>query len=284
MRRLFLAAVLGAFLVSCGGSSTPKPGNETTKVSTAVVAQSTTMAFPSPTATATVIPTSVPTPATTPTPVPTPTPSPIPSPTPTPTPVPPTPTPTPVPPPQVTKLSGTGKQLTDPVQINEGLAIITLKHNGSSNFAVWLDGQATADHVDLLVNEIGSWQGSRATSIPESGKYLFEVDADGPWSIEISQPTPLNASVVGSPHDFSGTGTQALYFLKVGSGIHKVAATHNGSANFAVIAYSSDASSRQLLFNEIGAVNSSVALRIGSGGAYVVFDVEADGDWTLSVQ
>ena len=162
--------------------------------------------------------------------------------------------------------------------------IVTLKHNGSRNFAVWLDNQATGDHEDLLVNEIGSWQGSRATSVTASGKYLFEVNADGPWSIEITQPTPLNAPVLSAPHKFSGTGTQALYFLKVGSGIHKVTATHNGDSNFIVSAYNSDASSRQLLFNEIGAVNGSVALRIGSGGAYVVFDVKADGDWTLDVQ
>ena len=195
--------------------------------------------------------------------LPTPTPAPTAALTPTPSPIPPTLTPTPLPPPQVTTVNGTGKQLTDPVHVSEGLAIITMKHQGSSNFAIWLDRQDTGDRLDLLVNEIGSWQGSRAISIDTSGDYLFEVEADGPWSIEISEPTPLNAAVVDSPHQFSGTGTQALYFLKVGSGIHKVTVTHNGKSNFIMIAYNSDASSRQLLFNEIGAVDSSAALRIG---------------------
>ena len=36
-----------------------------------------------------------------------------------------------------------------------------------------------------LVNEIGPFDGSQAVTVPEDGIYLLQVEANGPWTIEI---------------------------------------------------------------------------------------------------
>ena len=49
--------------------------------------------------------------------------------------------------------------------LNEGLKTFTMKYDGSENFIVWMvDDQG--NKVDLLANEIGSFDGSKAVRIP----------------------------------------------------------------------------------------------------------------------
>lgn len=76
-----------------------------------------------------------------------------------------------------TVLKGSGDDVVF-VNLNSGLNIFTSKHNGESNFAVKIDGR-------LLVNEIGTYDGSIAEQISEDGSYIISVTADGEWSIEI---------------------------------------------------------------------------------------------------
>lgn len=59
-----------------------------------------------------------------------------------------------------------------------------MSHDGSSNFIVWLmDDQG--NKVELLANEIGSFDGSTAISITTPGTYLLDVDSDGNWKASI---------------------------------------------------------------------------------------------------
>ena len=58
------------------------------------------------------------------------------------------------------------------------------KHDGNSNFAVWL---YSSDGRDLLVNEIGKYDGETIVNIPSGGSAFFEINADGNWSA-----TPAN--------------------------------------------------------------------------------------------
>ena len=66
-------------------------------------------------------------------------------------------------------------------------------HDGGSNFAVELldeEGQL----VDFLVNEIGSFDGSKAVGVKEGalfgaqpGTHILNVTADGNWTVTIEQ-------------------------------------------------------------------------------------------------
>lgn len=282
---ILLAALL---LSACGGleeSATGTPSAATSTTGAAAEASATTQPAATSAPTETPAPTNTPAPTSTPEPTNTPEPpTATPEPTASPTPVPPTATATPVPPPTPTTLNGSGMQLTGAVPLSQGLGVFKFNHNGGGNFIIWLYDAGTGEQVDLLVNEIGPWQGRRAIEIPAGGDYVFEVTAGGDWAIEVIQPTPLNWQTVNAPYEVSGSGSDVVLFVHLDSGLRRVTATHDGSANFIVWVYNSDASGSDLLFNEIGPVNGSTGLEVGDDGVYAVFDIQADGNWTLKVE
>jgi hypothetical protein len=87
--------------------------------------------------------------------------------------------------------SGEGDSTSTPFLLDAGLATFTLNHDGTSNFIVELLS-IEGSIADLLVNDIGSYEGSKAVGIqqgalfgPEPGIYILSITADGNWSIAI---------------------------------------------------------------------------------------------------
>jgi len=199
---------------------------------------------------------------------------PVVTPTPTPTPVA-TPTPTPV----TQSFSGDGHRAISPIQLDEGLTIVTLTHTGSSNFAVWLL-DSNGENVDLLVNEIGSFDGSTALGIEVAGAYALDITADGAWTIKIEQLKPTSAP--GVPRTFTGTGPKVSSLFWLDKTLTTFEMSHDGSSNFAVWLLDSNGENVDLLVNEIGSFDGSTAIGVPAAGVYIL-DIEADGDWTISV-
>jgi hypothetical protein len=81
-------------------------------------------------------------------------------------------------------LTGSGQTATESFELESGLAVFRLAHQGNRNFIVYLLDQ-NGRRVDLLVNEIGSSSGSKAVQIPRDGTYLLQVEADGPWTVQV---------------------------------------------------------------------------------------------------
>jgi len=81
-------------------------------------------------------------------------------------------------------LSGSGQTATEPFELEAGLSVFRMTHQGNRNFIVWLL-DSNGRRVDLLVNEIGSSSGSKAIRIARSGTYLLQVEADGPWTVQV---------------------------------------------------------------------------------------------------
>jgi len=155
------------------------------------------------------------------TPVPTPSPTATPLPKTTPTPEVPTATPTPEP----IALSGTGQEATSKFSLEKGLSIFRMTHDGDSNFGVWLlDGEG--EKVDLLVNEIGAFDGSKAVGIKKQGDYILDISADGRWTITIEQPRPSSAPSV--PKTLKGKGQQASEVFYLDKGLARFEMTHDG--------------------------------------------------------
>lgn len=84
-------------------------------------------------------------------------------------------------------LSGYGQQATDKFTLQSGLSIFKMKHSGTHNFSIWLM-DTSGKKIELLVNEIGAFDGSKAVSIPYAGDYLLDVSASSNWSVNITQP------------------------------------------------------------------------------------------------
>lgn len=80
--------------------------------------------------------------------------------------------------------SGNGQQVTPCFRLTAGRAIFRMTHTGSRHFAIWLEDD-TADLVDLLVNEIGTFNGSTSVHIENTGWFMLDISADGAWTVTI---------------------------------------------------------------------------------------------------
>jgi len=86
----------------------------------------------------------------------------------------------------VHEFSGATPTVTELFWLKAGAAIITLEHQGESNFIVWLKDE-TAHAVDLLANKVGQFSGSTSVHIDVAGWYMLDIEADGAWSIRVEQ-------------------------------------------------------------------------------------------------
>jgi hypothetical protein len=194
----------------------------------------------------------------------------------------PSPEPEPEPAPEPIALSGTGQSATDPFELEDGLAIFRMTHQGQGNFIVDLldeSGQSAAPMG--LVNEIGSFEGSYAQQVI-AGQHVLDVMADGAWNITIEQPRPNSAP---ETRDFEGVAKTATDFFQLSSGLHTVTLTHQGDGNFIVDMLNQNGASVDPmgLVNEIGSFEGSTTVTVPEDGIYL-FQVEANGPWTISVE
>lgn len=178
------------------------------------------------------------------------------------------------------QLSGTGQQATKKFSLESGLAILRMTHSGQSNFAITLL-DSNGEIVELLVNEIGSFNGAKAVGIRTKGEYLLDISADGKWSVRIEQPRPSTAPSI--PKSFAGKGQQVSELFSIGKGLTTFKMIHDGSSNFAILLLDNKGQTIELLVNEIGAFNGSKAVGIKKGGIYLL-DISADGNWTIDVE
>lgn len=170
-------------------------------------------------------------------------------------------------------VSGSGSDVVSLSVPGDDPAIIHLTHDGSSNFIVW-SLEADLSYVDLLVNEIGPYDGVRGLNIgwfsPEPVRYL-EIDADGNWELTVS-PISSARSMGGSR---SGHGDEVLrYTAGTPNTMHS---THDGSSNFIILGHESDGSYGDLIVNEIGSYNGTDVVEAGIR----ILEIRADGNWTL---
>ena len=90
--------------------------------------------------------------------------------------------------PVTTKLEGSGQQSTREVDLRAGKATVrSVNRGGDTNFTVYLVDEAGKEGP-LLANELGGDSDtSKSINIAESGKYTFNINGNGSWTIEITQ-------------------------------------------------------------------------------------------------
>jgi len=175
--------------------------------------------------------------------------------------------------------NGTGQQATTKFQLQPGLSVFSMKNTGGSNFSIWLLNDE-GDKIELLVNEIGSFDGSKAVKIKNQGNYLLDIASSGKWNINIKQPRTNTAPETTSFKGTTQTTTDLFYAQK---GLKAVKMNHSGSSNFAVWLMNKEGDPIELLVNEIGNFDGSKAVRIPVDNLYL-FNVAADGNWSISLE
>ncbi|MGO0603673.1 NINE protein [Brevibacterium linens] len=163
---------------------------------------------------------------------------------------------------------GTGDSIiTLPSDATAGL--VTANNTGSGNFVLDVLDDSNQSTGDLLVNEIGSYEGTTAYGINSFGESSsLQITSDGNWDITIE---PISAAPELEP-----TGSGDATFLYTGAPT-QLTATHNGDSNF-VVYEDTDEFSMGLLINEIGTYEGTVPL--SAGPSFIT--VNADGEWSLT--
>ena len=186
--------------------------------------------------------------------------------------------------------SGTGDKVVGPFDLQDGIVTLIAQHSGSSNFIVKFIGERD----ELSINTIGIYGGARAHPVSSDsflglipGPHLLEVTADGSWDIQLRQEFP--SAGAAPPLEKDGTGDEVLTWLALNAGTYIVSASHRGSSNFIVYLSSSDGSDSELLVNEIGQYGGQKVVKVGGGildlpPGYYAIVVEADGDWSISIE
>ncbi|MCE5255147.1 MAG: hypothetical protein LLG45_13255 [Actinomycetia bacterium] len=188
--------------------------------------------------------------------------------------------------------SGSGDKVSEKFELQAGVTIFHMTHSGSSNFAVTLYNEA-GEYVDLLANEIGTYDGATLIGVKadqlvgaEPGKHYLQIEADGAWTIVIEQPRVASGAAL--PQTLTGSGPNVTIPIALTSGVAVFNMTHSGSSNFIVTLYADDGDYVDILANEIGAYSGEKSVTVNGGilnaspGIHWV-SVDADGDWTIKI-
>ena len=211
------------------------------------------------------------TPTVTNTPKPTNTPRPTNTPKPTDTPRP-SNTPTAIPEP--VEYSGTGD---DVIEVNKnfeaGIAKIT--NQGRSNFAV-TTYDPNGDYLDLLVNTIGNYSGTRPIEFMENETVSkIEINSNGAWTVTIYPLVKEYVRICDVPGTCRGQSDDLIWLS--GDDPDTVKITNQGKSNFAVWSYGS--SGTDLMVNEIGDYSGTVLFEKG----VFAIEVQSSGTWTIDI-
>ena len=189
-------------------------------------------------------------------------------------------------------------------ELEPGLAIVEMSHQGEGSFVVDLlpaereristpeqiefsgrqDDGNNAKAVLTLASRTGPVDISRAVRIPDAGDHVFEVKADGPWTVEVDQPDPSDAPQMTS---FSGDDDTATPFFQLTSGPKEVTTSSPAGGDLQVSLLDKDG-------NEVTPVPSSEASQTGGNPAtsstvyapddgIYLFDIRTDSLWTVEI-
>ncbi len=166
-------------------------------------------------------------------------------------------------------VKGSGSKVVKIDKPTDRAAIVTLTHDGESNFVVWaLDSDLKESQ--LLVNTIGTYKGTTLLDPnTEDVTARLKIEADGNWTLKVQDVTKardVNERIVGTGDDV------VIYSGPAGV----IAAEAPSEDNFVVWSYSDGS---DLLFNEIGPYKGENTI---SGGP-LVLSIQAVGPWSMKV-
>lgn len=197
--------------------------------------------------------------------------------------------------PEPIRLKGQGDDVSPKFTIEEGIFILGAKHDGTSNFAIKLLNEG-GDMVDLLVNEIGAYDGSMAIGVRKDniigarpGTHVLDITADGSWIIVMGHMEPTSDFTKQLPVTFQSKFDGTSQFFMLQGGLATFSMTHDGQSNFVVKLLADDGRLAELLVNEIGPYNGKKVIGVKKGNligarpGMHILSVTADGNWSISV-
>ncbi|MBK5092099.1 MAG: hypothetical protein JJE48_01100 [Actinobacteria bacterium] len=191
-----------------------------------------------------------------------------------------TPEPEPIPiPPEIKTIEGEGEQVTAPLELKQGLAIIHFEHPGAGRFTVTLmDGKGSP--LGQVADYLGSVSGSQALGVAE-GTYMFKVESLGPWKVGTEEPMPAQAPY--PPQTFTGEGPIATPFFQTRGGPITVKMEHAVDGDFVVTIVELGGNAVALMAHEDGPFSGSKLVSLKSGIFYLL-NVGTRGPWSITIE
>jgi hypothetical protein len=87
--------------------------------------------------------------------------------------------------PELTSFSGENNAATRLFSLSSGLKRVNATYDGGGNFVVSMLDSEGHETEFALINEIGRGSYSTTMTVPRDGIYLFAVEADGPYTLQI---------------------------------------------------------------------------------------------------
>ncbi len=163
-------------------------------------------------------------------------------------------------------ISGSGDDVVSGIELGDGIYRAHITNNGARNFVIW--SYDKNDDRDLLVNEIGSYNGY--VYLEGTSPLSLEVESSGFWTIQVERLAQTDLK------EFSGTGDYVTEICSITSGTYHF--TYNGTSNFVIWIYTTGG--RDLLVNEIGSYDGKKIVKIPSGSK-AFFVINASGNWKI---
>ncbi len=89
---------------------------------------------------------------------------------------------------------GGGTNFTPTFSLPPGLATFNLTHEGQGPIRVRLLARSGSE-VECLFEAPGAFTGGRALGLTEAGEFLFDIVAEGAWSLSVNPADPLGVSI-----------------------------------------------------------------------------------------
>jgi hypothetical protein len=184
----------------------------------------------------------------------------------------------------VAQLSGTGNQpKTAAFPLKAGLAVLqSVRADDAGYFYINL-----FDPAGTQVSTVGYGSGpqdvSEANNIAQDGMYTLEVQAEGGWTVNVTQPK-ATYSPPPPKQEWSGRGLQAtnLFSLKGTRATVHVASADNKDI-FRVSLLDENGLHVEGIADSKGPFETTIPVDVPADGVYI-FQVQIDGNWTLDVQ
>jgi hypothetical protein len=182
-----------------------------------------------------------------------------------------------------------GKDNSRTVDLQPGLLIVRGRHAGPDSFFLDLTlpypGVSTTEDYDTNIsvfNETGAFNGARAVRVERAGTYVLDLQSSGTYELEFEQPSSTTTPGE-SLRQFSGHGTQVTPIVAMPAGRVRVHLTHDGTAPFRVTLFDLHGTKvAGQLVDESGDFDGTVTIEIVLSAPHI-FSIEADGDWTMSL-
>ena len=154
----------------------------------------------------------------------------------------------------------------------DSTGIATITNEGAGPFAVWRVGPDGA-RLDQLIDAQGAYVGTRRFAASD-GRVAFEVETDGPWSIEV-KPF-LQARTWNRAEPLIGDGDDVVLVFPQPNTDVGVTVISDGALGVAAYA----GGGKHQVVDEPGPYRGDVILPAGTS----VLEIAADGGWSLRPQ